>query len=464
MLDNKLLTLFNSLNGVEKRACTVFLQSPYFNQRNDVTALWQQLLQAKGQPAALEAERCFAAIYPKTPFDAAQWRYLQSFLLARVEAFLAQRALEQMPLLFDLHLAPVYREKGLHKPLSHIFRRIGAQLDALPRDHEYYYWQYRLEWEQYAAVESQARTRENNLAAVGRAFDIYLLAGKLRLACLMASHRAVYNTEYEAGFLPALLVFLQESPLREVPIVALYRYCYLSLTQGDEANFRAFRETLEAQSAQLPAAEQRTLLLLAINYCIRQLNTGERRYLQEAFDLYRVGLDTRALLENGHLSRFAYKNIVALALRLEAFVWAQRFIHEYELLLEEKYRDANRDYNMARLHFMQKDYREAMPLLARVDESDLLLNLDSRIMLLKMYYESGEWEALDALMASFKILLLRKKKVIGYHQAHYLNTLRYLQKLVRIEPGDKKAKEQLRELLLREKALIEREWLLEMLA
>jgi len=180
--------------------------------------------------------------------------------------------------------------------------------------------------------------------------------------------------------------------------------------------------------------------------------------------LYRVGLDTRALLENGHLSRFAYKNIVALALRLEAFVWAQRFIHEYELLLEEKYRDANRDYNLARLHFMQKNYREAMPLLARVDESDLLLNLDSRIMLLKMYYESGEWEALDALMASFKILLLRKKKVIGYHQAHYLNTLRYLQKLVRIEPGDKKAKEQLRELLLREKALIEREWLLAMLA
>jgi len=60
--------------------------------------------------------------------------------------------------------------------------------------------------------------------------------------------------------------------------------------------------------------------------------------------------------------------------------------------------------------FTQKDYRRAMPLLAQAGESDLLLNLDSRVMLLKMYYETGEWDALDALLASFRVLLLRKKK------------------------------------------------------
>ncbi|MCY7330670.1 MAG: hypothetical protein LH618_19110 [Saprospiraceae bacterium] len=51
-----------------------------------------------------------------------------------------------------------------------------------------------------------------------------------------------------------------------------------------------------------------------------------------------------------------------------------------------------------------------MPLLAQAGESDLLLNLDSRVMLLKIYYETGEWDALDALLASFRVLLLRKKK------------------------------------------------------
>lgn len=464
MFDNKLFFIFKNLTGVEKRECSNFLQSPYFNQRDDVLALWRALLEAKGDAAAVEPEALYRRIYPDAPFDDARWRHLQSFLVARIEDFLAQRAGERLPLLHDLHLAAVFREKKLTKPLDAVLRRAGALLEKQPRDHEFFYWQYRLEWEKYAAVESNSRTRDNNLAAVSRAFDAYLVAGKLRLACLMESHRAVFNTDYDPGFLPALLHHVQTGPLLAEPIVALYYHCYQALTTGGEADFRAFRGHLEHQSAQLPEAEQRTFLLLAINYCIRQLNTGERRFLREALDLYRVGLDTGALLENGLLSRFAYKNIVALGLRLEAFDWVENFIHRYEPFLEEKYRAANRDYNLARLFYTQKNYRRAMPLLAQVDESDLLLNLDSRIMLLKMYYETGEWDALDALLASFKIFLLRKKKVIGYHQTHYLNTLRYVEKRTRLNMGDKAAVAAFRAEVSGNKAVIEREWLLATLA
>ncbi|HNL40530.1 MAG TPA: hypothetical protein PKH43_15370, partial [Saprospiraceae bacterium] len=170
------------------------------------------------------------------------------------------------------------------------------------------------------------------------------------------------------------------------------------------------------------------------------------------------------LLENGLLSRFAFKNIVALGLRLEHFDWVGQFIEQYAPLLEEKYRNPNRLYNLARLHYARKQYQMAMPLLARVDESDLMLNLDSRVMLLKMYYETGEWDALDALIASFRIFLLRKKKSLGYHQAHYLNIIRFVQKLTRLRHNDRQAVAALRQTVQQQPALIEREWLLEMLA
>ncbi|MEO6759676.1 MAG: hypothetical protein ABIO24_09510, partial [Saprospiraceae bacterium] len=93
-------------------------------------------------------------------------------------------------------------------------------------------------------------------------------------------------------------------------------------------------------------------------------------------------------------------------------------------------------------------------------ENDLLLNLDSRVMLLKMYYETNEWDALDALLASFRVLLLRKKKVIGYHQSHYLNTLRYIHKLVRVNRNDKAAVAAFRAEVEANKAVIEKDWLL----
>ncbi len=167
------------------------------------------------------------------------------------------------------------------------------------------------------------------------------------------------------------------------------------------------------------------------------------------------------LLENGKLSRFAYKNIVYAGLRVNEFDWVEGFIFRYEPHLEEKHRAANRDYNLAKLYFTKKDYGRAMPLLAQVGESDLLLNLDSRIMLLKMYYETGEWDALDALMASFRVLLLRKKKVIGYHHVHYLNTLRYIQKLSRVNLNDKANIAAFRAEVAANKAVIEKDWLLE---
>lgn len=459
MTDNKLFELFNSLTGVEKRECTKYLQSPYFNQRSDVLQFWNLLLDSGS--AALDTRQCFSAIYPGEAFKPAQWRHLQSFLNAHIESFLAQRAFDAFPLTKDLYLGPILRKKNLTKPHRYVLQRMGKRLEVQPQDQEYYQLQYQLELEKYTAVDSHTRSRDNNLAAVGQALDVYLVASKLRLACLMESHQAVYNIRYDPTFLPALLAHLETSKLRDVPLVALYYYCYRALIGGAEVDFRAFRRQLEQQSGQLPAEERRTFLLLAVNFCIRQLNTGAQQYIREAFDLYRVGLNTDALLENGFLSRFAYKNIVALGLRLQEFDWVEIFIHHYEPHLEEKYRAANRNYNLARLYFSKKDYQRAMPLLAQVDESDLLLNLDSRVMLLKMYFESAEWDALDALISSFKVLLLRKKKVIGYHQGHYLNTLRYMQKLTRLNFNHKSAVAKFRLEVESDASVLEKDWLLQ---
>jgi hypothetical protein len=455
--DNKLFTIIDSLTGPEKRACTHFLKSPYCNQREDVIRFWTYLLSRKTD---IDAAETFAHVYAGAPFNDAQWRYLQTFLLSGIEHFLADHAAAQLPLLADLHLAPVYREKGLQKHIGHVFRRIEDGIRKLPRDNDYYYYQYRLEWEKYAAFETQARTRENNLATVNRALDIFLIGSKLRLACILESHRAVFNTDYDNTFLPGLLAFLKQHELCQVPVIALYFHCYQALTGGEESDFRAFRLELENQDAGLPAAERRTFLLLAVNYCIKQLNAGAGRYNREAFDLYRLGLDTGVLLENNILSRFAYKNIVALGLKLEEYAWVESFVHRYEPYLEPRHRAANLNYNLARLYYTRKDYRRAMPLLAQVDETDLLLNLDSRIMLLKMYYETGEWDALDALISSFKILLLRKKKVIGYHHVHYLNTLRFINKMTRLNFGDKKALAAFRTEVESGQLVIEKEWLL----
>ncbi len=137
MADNKLFEIIKALSIVEKKECTAFLKSSYHNRREDVIRLWELLTGAKQK--SVDAKTAFLSIYNGQTYDDAQWRYLQSFLLGSIEAFLAQRAWEKSPILSDLHLISVYKDKKLNKPLEHTFRRANERLQKIPQDSNYYH-------------------------------------------------------------------------------------------------------------------------------------------------------------------------------------------------------------------------------------------------------------------------------------------------------------------------------------
>lgn len=458
MIDNKLFVIYKNLISVEKNAINKWLHSPAHNQRTDLIQFWEAL-QDKHLESMSPTER-FAQVFPGEPFDNLKWRQLQSMLVAQIEEQFAWRGFREETIKMDLRVATEYRLRKIPGAQEHALKRAGERLAAAPKDLKYQEDRYLLAWEQYLSIETQQRSGGGYLNEVIRTFDAYALTVKLRLACLSASHQAVFQAQYDNRLTELLLKYLEDSEWLQEPIIALYYHCYWSLSSGEEVHFRAFRHFLESLAAQLPSEERRALLLMAVNYCIRELNRGETRYAREAFDLYKLGLESGSLIENGMLSRFALKNIVSLGIRLEAYDWVEKIILEYSPLLEAKHREANCNYNLAALYCAKKEYEKAMPLLAQVDEADLLLNLDSRIMLIKMYYETEAWDALDALLSSFRILLLRKKKMVGYHQQHYLNTVRLLQKILRTPAQDRAARQKIREEIDHTKSVIERDWLL----
>lgn len=463
MTDNKLFKSFLSLSGVEKREGSKLLESPFFNHKLETTRLWKWLLVQKRQSLGSKGsiENAFSHVFPGQKFDAVQWRHLQSKLNRLIEQLLEQRAIAQQPLAMDLKLIPVLRQKKLAKAVSSAFQRAEDRLNKLPPDIDYYHYQYQLEWEKYASFGYLERGGKNNLAELGHSLDVYLIASKLRLACMMASHQAVYQVDYDSGFFPAILKYVESTNLMEVPAIALYFYCYQAITSGTESDFYALRKELKNKQEDMPKLERNAFLTLAINYCIKQLNLGKDRFIREALDLYRTGLETKTLIINDNLSRFAYKNIVALGLKLDEYDWVNTFINDYAPYLEEAHRASNQNYNMARLFFAKKEFQKAMPMLARIDDKDLLLKLDSKVMLLKMYYEMEEFDALDSLLSSFKMQLLRKKKVIGYHQLHYLNIVKFTQKMCRLNRNDKEKVQALRKEVEENTMVIEKEWLLE---
>ncbi len=216
---------------------------------------------------------------------------------------------------------------------------------------------------------------------------------------------------------------------------------------------------MQAATDSLPEEELHSLHFLAINFCIQRFNRGEERYLNEVFGLYQHGLQQGILLIQDQLSRFAFANIAGIAIRLGEFDWTENFIEQFSPKIERQHRRNYRDFILAKLHYARRDLDRAQRLLQNVEYEDVFLNLDAKVLLLKIYFENDEMEVLDSFISAFQRFLQRKKG-LGYHRENYLSTFLFARRLISLNPFDKEEKEALKIEIENTKALGEKEWLL----
>src|SRR5690606_12553717 len=124
-----------------------------------------------------------------------------------------------------------------------------------------------------------------------------------------------------------------------------------------------------------------------------------------------------------------YKNIVTLGIRLKEFDWTDRFIEKYKETLAPQFRQNAYTYNLASYYVGKKEYKSALKLLQKVEFVDVFYHLDAKAMMLRMYYELDDTEALESLMQTFKAYLNRNKLISNYQNEVYLNLIKYTQKV-----------------------------------
>lgn len=466
MKENQLLhALVIQLTPKDRRKARLFLQSPYFNQREDVLRLFDHL-EERLHVLNLELEKkaLFQAVYPGETFSDQKLRLVQSYLLKLLEEWLSQEEWRATSLA-QLYLLPAaYRKRELHKHNKKAVRQSIQQLEHHPwRNETYYRSAYALENEQYQRSLAAGRSQALNLQTLENHLQIATLSARLRQACFTMAHSAIFQADYHIPMLEALLLEARQPKYSDIPAVSLYYLCYQALyLPPDEKRFADFHQALQTHFEQFPPDEMRDLFLLAINYCIRQINDNREIYLAEALHLYKKGLESELLLEGGRISRFTYNNATGIALRLKDWPWADWLVHSYRDRLDPAHRDATYCLNAARLHYAQQHFREAMLLLQKADYKDVIHNLTARTLQLKIYFELQEYDLLDAHLKNM-YTYLRRNKLIGYHQHNYLNIAKWTQRIMTANLNDPLEKEKIRRGIVQEEPLTEKHWLLQQL-
>ena len=457
----KILQLHHSFSSAEVTAFEDYLNSPFFNKDTRFVALYHYI---KSTPTnKFSKQQFFAAAGDSLTYNDDLCRKWMSILTQYAEDFLAtNEILNNQPLLQQSKLAPL-RRMGLSKHFKQSYNVAVKSLDDSHRDAGYFLGSYKLEQElQEQRATEQGRNNQPDYTKAISMVDTYWLLEKLRYACEILNAKNIVALKTEVPLLDEMIAYVNNSPTEHSTGVLIYYQILMTLIEPENSNYYyKLKELLLTNHHLFSAEEARSMMVFTQNYCIRSINRGKAQFLTELFDLYKIGLESRISFEQGYVTPWTLKNVVNIALRLNDHVWAEQAIKTYANQLQPKHKQNALTFNMARLHLNKNEFRKTVKLLQQVEYNDVFYGMDSRVLLLKAYYELNEVEAMDSLIDSFRLAIRRNKQLSQGHKENFLNLVKFIKKLVRLSPFQKKKIEHLKTQIESTENVADKSWLLE---
>ncbi len=442
MHKGKLISVCRLLTHSEMRQLCLFVQSPFHNRDPLVRKLVEYLfsLSPKYTDHALNRKIIFSQLFPGDPYDEKRLSYIVSATLKLMEDFLFIREKKKDAFDKTLALLRFYSRNKLDKHFHSVeqkARKLSEKMDW--PDAGYFYNLYRLnEVLNERFEQTRKRVYDESLQSLMDHLDRFYVLNKLKYSCEMINRKAAVSGEYEMRLLDEILSLAQRDPALDYPSLTAYYHVLQMLKDPDKVDaFKSLRQLLQQYAARFPVQEARDLYTYALNYCIIQINKGETGYLETVFALYREMLEKKIIFIDGEISPWSFKNIVSVALRLEQLEWAESFVSRYIRYLAPTFRPNAYAYNMASIMYRRQQYKKALLLLQQVRFTDIYYSLDTRSLLLKIYYELNEREALLNHLETFRVYLIRNKLISDNMRRVYQNQVRWLRRLLRTRSVEK---------------------------
>ena len=463
MITTKVVQLLKHLSATDLARLEKFVLSPYHNQHPEVTRLFQYFQHVDWHNEyMLSRGAVFQFIFPNQPYDDQKLRHITSYLMRVAEAFLVIEEMRTLPMEHNLQLQAAYQRRKLENLYLSNYKLMLKRQELRPlRDREYFEVDVRMFQNHYRSTADKSAQGYHTLALLSQATDRLFIVRKLQQAGRILAHQQMHEREIPIGLLEEALAYIAANDLEKVPAIAIHLNAYRILADREaEAAFHQLKVQLKEYANMFRREEIRDLLLTAVNFGAMQINQGKNEYLREVFELYRGSLPDKILFENEQFSPYAYKNIVASALKLKEFNWAQDFIDNYKKHLPELEKDDFHAYASAKLHFARGEWKAVINLLQKRYIKDSYTHLDARVTVLKALYEMGDFETLSQQL-NILTQFLGRKEVDTFLRNNYSNFKTLLQKLTQIQPGDLAAKKDLESEVENTEVLSERNWLLE---
>lgn len=201
------------------------------------------------------------------------------------------------------------------------------------------------------------------------------------------------------------------------------------------------------------------LLAYMLNFTSQQINRGNIEFIDEQFELFNLFIEKDIYFTRKHITLSRINNAVFIYLRKAEFKKAENFVNKYTEYLSDGTKESCKHFNLARIKFESREYKLSLRELLRVDFSqDTFYSLNSKILLLKNYFELKETDALDSLCTSFSQYVKKNKVISNVYKMNLKNFIKMTSKIYKSSPNKISI---LMKALENQKDVAEKKWLME---
>ena len=458
---SKLQKTLEVLDNSSFKAFSRYIHSPYFCQHQEVRNLLDMLEQTFPDfPASLYTT--YTDSYPGT--SKSRFNVLKTYLLKHLYNFLAQERFQSQIVLQKSLLVDGLREKGLLKDAAaQLEGALHAAQEQAQIDSGHFYQLVKLrELELDLAISGEARSKDLSLDPLFEALDHYQQCMGLKYLLPALAMERLFSNRFPTERLRAYREMTSLAAGQPKPLIQMFDHL-LYLLQGHSRNehLPQILDILEQHGDRFSKIERINIYGYLQNYFTQGMLRGEADALPSLFELYR-DMDRYGLVfGQGDFSGHLFRNIVVIGCRLSELEWTSQFLEQNRKAIAKELGGTALAYGEAYLEFYKGRYSASMKRLQQLEFVDPFYRTGHQVLLLRNYYELGEFELLESLGRTFRRFLNRTDTMSESHKEKNRNFLSVLHQLAKAkEKGpDPVQIQKIAALLELEGELTDRTWL-----
>lgn len=412
----------------------------------------------KGKLDLLDKEILFRDIYGLETYSDNKLRFTLNRLLEAIKEHILLDKNESKNIYTEKVWLDYIQEKRLKKNITYVIEN-SYQPHNSQSKFLYNYFRSSIKWDYTFNYNKSIEAKFNSLIEFTEQTELFADFAFLRQYCLLITFSNVYHSPEVQIAKNRFLEIKEKKTIAKYVEFDVYIALIELLTNNTLDHYHSFKEILMRSFHFWDDEDKVTLISYLLNFTTAQINRGQVNLIDEQYNIYLFCEENNLFNISIFTTNTRINNVIHTYLRKKEFIRAEQFVNNYVNNINPDLIESCLYFNLARIHFEKKEYKDSLRKLLQVDFGrDVFYSLNSKFLLLKTYFELKDSDPFASLCLSFKEYVKKNKVISDVHKTSSLNFIKMIDKIY----GTTKAKaKKLEEEILANAQIAEKNWLLE---